>query len=238
MLTLKVISRLLCYPSRELLAALDEMEAAIEAEALLPAVTRRALRGLIAEFRATDLYILQERYVNLFDRGRALSLHLFEHVHGESRDRGQAMVDLMNLYRSHGFALAARELPDHLPVFLEYLSQRPAGEARALLTDAIHVVALLGERLAQRESGYRVLLEALQAFAGTPGDLEAIREQVAGEGPDETLVNMDRVWEEEAVTFLASGGGCSDIPREQPVRWVKPGNATPATDSVSGGQSS
>ena len=78
---------------------------------------------------------LQERYVASFDRGRARSLYLFEHVHGESRDRGQAMVNLLEIYRRHEFELNARELPDYIPLFMEYLAQRPDGEALDLLAD-------------------------------------------------------------------------------------------------------
>lgn len=88
---------------------------------------------MIEELASQDLYELQARYVDLFDRSRALSLHLFEHVHGESRDRGQAMVDLKALYESHGLEITASELPDFLPLFLEYLSLRPLEEAKALL---------------------------------------------------------------------------------------------------------
>jgi hypothetical protein len=79
-------------------------------------------------------------YVRLFDRGRALSLHLFEHIHGESRDRGQAMVNLLEVYRQHGFELSARELPDYMPLFLEYLAQRPQEEALDMLADTLHVM--------------------------------------------------------------------------------------------------
>jgi nitrate reductase delta subunit len=237
MKTLKVISRLLCYPRLDMLGALGEMAAALEAERLLPADLRRRIGALIAEFRITDPYVLQEDYVNLFDRGRAVSLHLFEHVHGESRDRGQAMVDLVDLYRRHGFELSARELPDYLPLFLEFVSERPVDEARELLADAAPVVALIGERLALRGSRYAVLFDALQAFAGAPENLVEIREQAAAEGPDQTVVNMDKYWEEEAVTFLAPGGCGSGQATEQPIHWVKPERAgtVPAKPSAFGG---
>jgi nitrate reductase molybdenum cofactor assembly chaperone NarJ/NarW len=235
--TLKVISRLMCYPRVDMLGALDEMATALEEERLLPADLRRRIGALIAEFRITDVYVLQEDYVNLFDRGRAVSLHLFEHVHGESRDRGQAMVDLVDLYRRHGFELSARELPDYLPLFLEFVAEQSIAEARELLADAAPVVALIGERLALRGSRYAVLFDALQAFAGAPENLVEIREQAAAEGPDQTVVNMDKYWEEEAVTFLAPGGCGSGQATEQPIHWVKPERAgtVPAKPSVFGG---
>ena len=130
MVIFKVLSALLSYPSSDLVAAAHELRGVLaRASGLSPGVVK-ALQGLIDELEQRDLYELQERYVAQFDRGRQLSLHLFEHVHGESRDRGQAMVDLVDAYRSHGFELAARELPDYLPLFLEFLAQIPEPDAR------------------------------------------------------------------------------------------------------------
>ena len=111
--TLKVLSALLNYPTAELQAAVPEMRAALDAERRLPQKNRDRVDRLLEEVATRDLYDLQERYVLLFDRTRSLSLNLFEHVHGESRDRGQAMVDLMALYERHGLAMAGNELPDH-----------------------------------------------------------------------------------------------------------------------------
>jgi nitrate reductase molybdenum cofactor assembly chaperone NarJ/NarW len=228
---LKVLSALLCYPQPDLQAALGEMTEALEAEALLPERDRQALRTLMTQMEQTDLMDLQERYVRLFDRGRALSLHLFEHVHGESRDRGQAMVDLLEIYRRHGFELNARELPDYVPLFLEYLAQRPDEEALELLADAMPVMALLGARLAERGSDYHAVFAALAAMVGAPEELEDLRRQAATEGPDPTIVNMDQIWEEEAVTFLASREACGASggarPGEQPVHWRSRPGSTP-----------
>lgn len=230
MKTLKVLSALLCYPQPEMAAALAEMATALVEENRLPESTRRALQALMNQMRRTDVMDLQESYIGLFDRGRALSLHLFEHLHGQSRDRGQAMVDLLETYRRHGFELSARELPDYLPLFLEYLAQRPADEALSLLTDAMPVIALIGARLAERGSDYHVVFDALAALVGKPASIADIRHQAAIEGPDETVVNMDQIWEEEAVTFLANQAGCSinrPLPGvAQPVQWVPPLDAT------------
>ncbi len=208
MKTLKVLSALLCYPQPDMQAALGEVVAVLEQEHRLPERHHQALSALIQQMATTDLMTLQERYIRLFDRGRALSLHLFEHVHGESRDRGQAMVDLLDVYRQHGFELQARELPDYLPLFLEYLAQRPDAEALELLTDAAPVMALIGARLAERGSDYHAVFEALSALAGEPANMAEIRRRVAEEGPDQTVVNMDKIWEEETVTFLANQEGC------------------------------
>jgi nitrate reductase delta subunit len=194
----------------------------VNQEDLLPPREKTAVLALIEDFDKTGLMELQQRYVALFDRGRALSLHIFEHVHGESRDRGQAMVDLLNHYRAHGFEISVKELPDYIPLFLEYLSQRSPQEARALLGDAMPVLSLLGARLAERDSPYHVLFQALEGFTGAPENIEEIRASVAAEGPDESLVHMDKIWEEEAVTFMAtSGGNCGSQPQaEAPVQWV------------------
>jgi nitrate reductase delta subunit len=230
MKTLKVLSALLCYPQADMRAALDEMADVLDREKLVPERERRALQAFMNRLERTDLMELQERYVATFDRGRALSLHLFEHVHGQSRDRGQAMVNLLEVYRRHGFELNAHELPDYIPLFLEYLAQRPMGEALGMLADAMHVMALLGARLAERGSDYRAIFDALAAVVGEPADIADIRRQAATEGPDQTVVNMDKIWEEEAVTFLANREGCSaslGSPREaQPVRWASRPNST------------
>lgn len=229
--TLKVVSALLCYPQPDLIAALPELASLVRGDRDLPLVERGRLVDFIDELREADPWDLQERYVALFDRGRKLSLHLFEHIHGESRDRGQAMVDLLDVYRRGGYELAAKELPDYLPLFLEFLSTRPADEARGLLDDASHVIALLGARLAERQSPYAVVFDALLALVDAPAGLGDIRAQAAAEGPDRTITEMDKIWEEEQVTFLANqspDGGCgangaTRVPA-QPVAFVPPRN--------------
>lgn len=206
---LKILSALLCYPQAEMFAALEEMATAVEREKLLPLREKAALLDFIDALHGSDLMALQEDYVALFDRGRYLSLHIFEHLHGESRDRGQAMVDLLQLYQSHGLELAARELPDFIPLFLEFLSQRPADEALPLLRDAMPVLSLLGARLHEKRSAYACLFDALQGLAGEPDNLGEIRQRAAAEEPDATLTNMDRIWEEEAVRFIDNPATCA-----------------------------
>ncbi|MDO9268932.1 MAG: nitrate reductase molybdenum cofactor assembly chaperone, partial [Methylobacter sp.] len=140
MLTLKVLSLLLSYPEAEMLAALDEMAAVVEQENLLLENHKKSVLALIDTYRGADLLDVQESYVALFDRGRFLSLHIFEHVHGESRDRGQAMVNLLQMYEAHGFEMSTHELPDYIPLFLEFLSQQEQAEAVQLLRDAMPVL--------------------------------------------------------------------------------------------------
>ena len=139
MQSLRALSALLCYPTAETMAALDELAEVLRADPLLPPDRLAALDNFIAELRTLPLLDAEERYVALFDRNRSLSLHLYEHVHGESRDRGQAMVRLAALYALHGLEFTARELPDYLPLYLEFLSQLPERAARSMLAEAAHV---------------------------------------------------------------------------------------------------
>jgi nitrate reductase delta subunit len=199
--TLKALSALLTYPSAELKQAVPDIETVLRTEALLDPVAVERLRPLLADLESRDLYDLQERFVLLFDRSRSLSLNLFEHVHGESRARGQAMVDLLETYREGGFEPVGPELPDHLPMLLEYLSTRPLPEAREILADAAHIVAALAERLERRESVYAPVLRAVGALAAAPA-AELLAEIAAqpDDDPDD-LAALDAVWEEAAVTF-------------------------------------
>ncbi|TDE55749.1 nitrate reductase molybdenum cofactor assembly chaperone, partial [Salmonella enterica] len=149
-------------------------------------------------------------------RGRATSLLLFEHVHGESRDRGQAMVDLLAQYERAGLMLDSRELPDHLPLYLEYLAQLPAQDAINGLRDIAPILALLGARLQQRESRYAVLFDLLIALSDTQVDTRNVHEKIADEARDDTPQALDAVWEEEQVKFFADQGcGESDIAAHQ-----------------------
>ena len=133
--TYRALAALISYPTPALQAATGEIAAVLAEEGLVAPSQRAAIDHLLAELAQRDIYDLQERYFALFDRSRTLSLHLFEHVHGESRDRGQAMADLIELYRGHGLEPTAGELPDFLPLFLEFVSLLPASEAQALLAE-------------------------------------------------------------------------------------------------------
>jgi nitrate reductase delta subunit len=200
--TLKVLSALLAYPTAELQQAVPEMRAALDAEARLPRKHRDRLDRIMEEIATSDLYDLQERYVLLFDRTRSLSLHLFEHVHGESRDRGQAMVDLQALYERHGLASSSSELPDHLPLFLEFLSEIPESEARALLAETSHILEAIRLRLKKRKVPYSSVFSCAQmlAEAKPQGDVVAALMGEPDEDPND-LAALDAAWEEEEVTF-------------------------------------
>jgi nitrate reductase delta subunit len=210
--TLKVLSVLLSYPTSEAQEAVAEMRSALQAERLLPHAQARMLARLLDEFESGELYDLQERYVLLFDRTRSLSLHLFEHVHGESRDRGQAMVDLQNLYAEKGLELGMSELPDFLPLFLEFLSLLPRGEAFELLGQPAHILAAIAERLRKRNSPYEAVFRALVALAKVKpkGEDVAAALQAPDNDPND-LAALDAAWEDEEVRFgPGAGDGCKD----------------------------
>ncbi len=199
--TFKILAALLTYPTAEIQEAVDDFLPLLKEEALLTAPFIKRLKPLIAEYRERDLLDLQERYVLLFDRTRTLSLHLFEHVHGESRDRGQAMVDLKAMYEASGLNIDSTELPDFLPLFLEYLSTLPCDEALELLQEPAHVIAAIGERLAKRDSSYASVLSGLGQLAGPadPKIIEALRAEPDDDPED--LAALDEAWEAEQVTF-------------------------------------
>ncbi|MFY0621018.1 MAG: nitrate reductase molybdenum cofactor assembly chaperone [Pelagimonas sp.] len=211
--SLKALSLLLSYPTRELQQAMPEIGAVLVSDTRLTAAARRDLRPLVDALRDLDIYELEEQFVMLFDRSRTLSLNLFEHVHGESRDRGGAMVSLLETYREGGFDPVTSELPDHLPVLLEFLSTRPFVETQETLADAAHIFAALQERLQRRESAYAAVFAALLQVAGVVADAEAVAELLEQPETDpEDLEALDEVWEESEVRFGPDpNAGCPQV---------------------------
>jgi nitrate reductase delta subunit len=209
---LKALSALLTYPSAELQQAAGEISEAIEAETAIPLNVRDRLHKLLTEIATDDIYDLQERYVLLFDRTRSLSLHLFEHVHGESRDRGQAMIDLKAQYEKAGLFMGAAELPDFLPLFLEFLSTLPAHEASDMLGQPAHILAAMAERLRKRGSSYEAAFRALVALAAAKPKETEVSALLALPDPDASdFAALDAAWEDEQVTFgPGAGDGCKD----------------------------
>jgi nitrate reductase molybdenum cofactor assembly chaperone NarJ/NarW len=211
---LKLLSVLLDYPREELWEHRDELLAAAR-EGGAPGFLQQRLLSFATGLLDDDPMQAQERWMATFDRGRSMSLMLFEHIHGESRDRGQAMVDLLQAYRDNGFELATRELPDYLPVVLEYLSTRPGEEVRDWLSHTAHILQLLAARAEERESPYAVVFEVLLALGPAQADMAPLRQRVASEERDDTAEAMDRVWEEEMVRFgvEAPGDDCEPTRR-------------------------
>lgn len=202
MKSFQALSALLSYPSADLQAAIPEIREVLHAEGLFGPRKLAAMEPLLDRLAGADLLAVQEDYVHLFDRSRSLSLNLFEHVHGESRDRGSAMVDLLDSYRAAGFDLAGSELPDHLPVVLEFLAQLDLTQAQAMLADAGAILVALAERLTKRDSPYAAVLLALVDFA----EAEATTAEAASllaepvDNPDD-LAALDATYAEAQVVF-------------------------------------
>jgi nitrate reductase molybdenum cofactor assembly chaperone NarJ/NarW len=207
----RALAALLDYPSTQVQANLDEVGAAIHASGF-PA---SSIEPLLAHLRDSDLLDLQEAYVDTFDRGRRVSLNLFEHVHGDSRDRGQAMVDLLQMYRAAGIELDTEQLPDYLPAFLEYLSLLDDSAAREQLADIAHILQSIHAALARRNSVYAAVFEVLLERAGA-----AASPATEDEGDDSTPEAIDAAWVDAPVNFLDAPAPCGTSraqPREQAI---------------------
>jgi nitrate reductase molybdenum cofactor assembly chaperone NarJ/NarW len=203
-MTLRTLAVLLGYPSAELQAHAGELREALRSEGKLTAADRDRLDPLLRSLESDDLLDLQADYSELFDRSRSLSLHLFEHVHGDNRERGQAMIDLGQQYLANGFFLEANELPDFVPVFLEFASCLPPSEARETLCQPAHVFAALAERLDKRQSRYAAVFHCLVALTGVRPEAEALAE-IDQNTPAVDPPEIDDEWEEAPVTFNNSG---------------------------------
>ncbi|HMT43137.1 MAG TPA: nitrate reductase molybdenum cofactor assembly chaperone [Chakrabartia sp.] len=215
-ITLRILSALLRYPDADMQAAAPEFQTLLHDDGVLNSAQIAALAPLIHHISGTDLLDVQDDYVSLFDRGRAHSLHLFEHVHGESRDRGQAMVDLRDRYEAQGLEIAAHELPDYLPMFLEYLSTLPETQACEELAQPGLIIAALAERLKERESLWAAPMTVLRDLAAVDVDTFAngAPEIAPADNPDD-LAALDAAWAEEQVRFEAPAapGAPEDCPQ-------------------------
>ena len=209
-LTLRILSALLRYPDEAVQRAVPELAGALADDGLLSSEQRAALQPLLDALASADLLDAQERYVGLFDRGRAVSLHLFEHVHGESRDRGQAMVDLRDRYEAQGLEIAAKELPDYLPLFLEYLSVLPSAQAAEELAQPGVILSALADRLEEKGTPYAAPMRILADLAGAGGEAFEI---APADAPDD-LASLDAAWEVEQIRFDApTAPGSADCPQ-------------------------
>jgi len=220
MIVLRALSALLGYPRAELREALPEIAGAIRGSPLLRHEDRAGVLGLVDFLASADPMWSEERYVELFDRGRATSLHLFEHVHGDARGRGEAMVELKTIYERAGFRLSANELPDYLPVMLEYLSCRDMAETRAMIGDCAHVLRAIGEALLRRGSPYGSVLEALLGIAGEAGldKKAASRARIEAEDLDEDWLERPAFTPEPADPGPARPLKCARPPSAETAR--------------------
>ena len=209
--TLRVLAALLAYPDHEIRGYLGEMRAILRGEHALSAERRQEIEVLIDSLVSADPLEAEAGYVELFDRGRATSLHLFEHVHGDSRDRGPAMIDLAQTYEKAGLYLAPGELPDYLPAVLEFVSTQPATEARAFLDEMSHIFNSLFSALQGRASPYASVLGALLELAGE----KAQPVKIAAEQP------LDESWIEPRVFDGCSSQGQARPGQPQPIHLVR-----------------
>lgn len=205
-LSLRVLAHLLRYPDADLRQHLAELLAALNAEAALVAPRRTELAALIERLGRIDPLRVEAEYVEMFDRGRRTALNLFEHVHGDSRDRGPAMIDLAQSYERAGLFLAPGELPDALPVVLEFASTQPPAQAREFLREIAHIARTIFSALQERRSPYAAVLAAVLDLAGEKAERVAL--------PDEP--DLDDEWAEPEAF-----GGCSTKGQS------KPGEAQP-----------
>ena len=228
--TLRAQAALLGYPSRELQANIPDIREALVQEKSLPRAALRRLEPLLSRLHQQDLLEAQAQYSELFDRSRALSLHLFEHVHGDSRDRGEAMIDLGQQYLDRDYLLDTDELPDFVPVFVEFASCLPLAEARDVLGQPGHVFAALEQRLAKRGSDYAAVFGALIALAAARPDAAAL-EDLQKNMPSDDFASLDEEWEEKPVTFSEPhemGGPTGIVARIRAARKAKAGASTAA----------
>ncbi|MDO8699097.1 MAG: nitrate reductase molybdenum cofactor assembly chaperone [Rhodoferax sp.] len=210
-LSLRVLARLLSYPDAALRDDLPDMRAALHSDKTIPASRLAELDALMATLESGDSLENEAEYVQMFDRGRATSLHLFEHVHGDSRERGPAMIDLAQTYEKAGLFLAPGEMPDYLPAVLEFVSTQPPKEARAFLGEMAHIFNAIFNALQQRESAYASVLGALLELSGETAHAVKVT-------PDEPI---DAAWEEPVVFDGCSTKGQAKPGQAQPIHFVK-----------------
>ena len=215
--SLRVLARLLGYPDAELRGHLADLRDALHEECALPPQRLAELDALIDSLTRKAALEAEADYVELFDRGRATSLHLFEHVHGDSRDRGPAMIDLAQTYEKAGMYLGEGEMPDFLPVVLEFTSTQPPREAREFLAEMAHIFNAIFAALQQRASPYACVLGALLELAGE----KASPVEIAAEEP------IDAVWQEPVVFDGCSSKGQAKPDQPQPIHIVPSASRKP-----------
>lgn len=215
-LSLRVFARLLSYPDAELREFLPEMRDILHSEAAVTHDRLDELDALIEWLIDTDALETEANYVQLFDHGRATSLHLFEHVHGDSRDRGPAIIDLGQTYESSGLYLEPGELPDYLPAVLEFVSTQPPAEAKAFLSEMAHIFNVIFNALQQGQSPYASIIRSLLELAGEK--VQAVK--LAAEVP------LDSAWEEPVVFDGCSSKGQAKPDQPQPINIIPKDNSS------------
>jgi nitrate reductase delta subunit len=217
---LRLCAHLLRYPDAAMRADLPALREALVDERAFSKRRQMELDRLAARLHDADGLASEAGYVDVFDRSRATSLHLFEHVHGDSRDRGPAMIALNETYAAAGLRLAPGELPDYLPVVLEFASTQPPAEAKAFVAEFAHLLNAVFTVLERRGSPYAAAIAALLELAGErarPVDVPAD-------------LPLDEAWEEPPAFGGCSIAGQSRTDAPQPVRLIR--NAAPVRPGV------
>ena len=204
--TYKILSLLLSYPNDELQKFLPQVEKELREESLLNEDKIAEIAKFCKRFNQLDLTDWQEEYVQLFDYSRSVSLHIFEHIKGDSRDRGQAMVNLMEFYKESGMHLTAKELPDYIPAFLEFLSTLSITKSAELLGETVNIIDKINEVLSESKNSYSSIFKAVISLSAKQPDKTITREMIKNEKP----LDLDAEYEEEPVTF----GGASSCPSQ------------------------
>jgi len=212
-LTLRALGYLLSYPDAQLRSVMPQLIDALQVE----------LEAVCQHLAALDPLEAEARYVDNFDRGRQTSLHLFEHVHGDSRDRGPALIDLLQTYEKAGLQFQAEELPDHLPVVLEFASTQPPEVAREFLGEMAHILNALFSALVVRNSPYASVIAAVLEVSGQ-------RVQSVALTPEPP---MDEVWAEPEAFGGCSTQGQAKPDQPQPMHFVRTPRAERAPEGVS-----
>lgn len=195
--TYKILSLLLSYPSKELQAFLPEVEAELNSESLLNDQSRSEVALFVKHYYAADLTDWQAEYVQLFDYSRSASLHLFEHIKGDSKDRGQAMVDMMEFYKEYDLEMDSNELPDYIPLFLEFLSILTVEQAAELLAEPVHIIHRVYMALLEKENLYRHIIAAIVSLSAKQPDQKVTDAVIKAQKP----LNLDEEYAEEPVEF-------------------------------------
>ncbi|MDM0056781.1 nitrate reductase molybdenum cofactor assembly chaperone [Variovorax fucosicus] len=219
--SLRVLAAVLGYPNAQLRSDLPEMRALLQEERVLSNSRLAELDALMDKLSRADALEAESDYVDLFDRGRGTSLHLFEHVHGDSRERGPAMIDLGQTYEKAGLILAEGELPDYLPAVLEFVSTQPVREARAFLGEMAHIFNAIFGALQHRDSPYASVLGALLELAGE-------KAQPVKPPAEEAL---DESWAEPVVFDGCSTKGQAKPGQAQPIHIVRKRDAAQGASS-------
>jgi len=162
MILYTILSRLLDYPDSDLKGNLDVIDEVLEKDSHITEQEHTAITAFIEQMRQKSLMELQQDYVQIFDMVPEHSLHLTHHLFGDDRGRGPALVDLSEHYKGMGLGMKVGEIPDYLPLILEYVSTLDEIAARIFLADAGKVLTVIAANLEKSGSHYAPLVRLVE----------------------------------------------------------------------------